>query len=69
MPRPRLPFPTLVATNQNDPLDELSKVLELARAWGSDTVDLGHVGHLNPASGYGPSPMPGQLISRLDATC
>ena len=29
-------------------------VVELGRAWGSRIVDLGEVGHLNPASGYGP---------------
>ena len=68
VPRQRLPFPSLVATSENDPLGELSRVLELARAWGSDTIDLGHVGHLNPASGYGPWPMAEQLIARLNAT-
>jgi len=28
-------------------------VAELAAAWGSKLVDLGGVGHLNPAAGYG----------------
>jgi hypothetical protein len=28
-------------------------VRELAADWGSTLVDLGEVGHLNPASGYG----------------
>ena len=67
VPRQRLPFPSLVATSQNDPLGELPRVIELAQAWGSDTVDLGEVGHLNPASGYGPWPMATQLIERLEA--
>lgn len=65
VPRQQLPFPSLVATSQNDPLGELSRVLQLAQAWGSDTVDLGNVGHLNPASGYGPWPLAEQLIARL----
>ncbi|MEM5427500.1 RBBP9/YdeN family alpha/beta hydrolase [Cupriavidus oxalaticus] len=67
VPRQRLPFPSLVATSQNDPLGELPRVLELARAWGSEVFDLGKVGHLNPASGYGPWPMAEQLIARLEA--
>lgn len=68
VPRQRLPFPSLVAISQNDPLGEHSRVIELANAWGSDTVDLGKVGHLNPASGYGYWPMAEQLIARLDAS-
>ncbi|EHP44870.1 hypothetical protein OR16_00135 [Cupriavidus basilensis OR16] len=67
VPRRRLPFPSLVATSRNDPLGELPRVIELAQAWGSDTVDLGEVGHLNPASGYGPCPRPQKSIEWLDA--
>ena len=36
--------------------DASSASRELARDWGSGLVDLGEVGHLNPASGYGPWP-------------
>ena len=32
------------------------RVAELARAWGGRLVDLGEVGHLNPASGFGDWP-------------
>jgi predicted alpha/beta hydrolase family esterase len=66
VPREPLPFPSLVATSQNDPLGELSRVIELADAWGSELVDLGRVGHLNPASGYGDWPMAERLIERLE---
>ncbi|MFE7398290.1 RBBP9/YdeN family alpha/beta hydrolase [Streptomyces sp. NPDC057557] len=55
MPTPRtpLPFPSIVAASTNDPLADVDHVAGLARAWGSRLVDLGPVGHLNPASGYG----------------
>lgn len=65
VPRQRLPFRTLVATSDNDPLASRELVLALAQDWGSDTVDLGPVGHLNPASGFGYWPMAKVLINRL----
>jgi predicted alpha/beta hydrolase family esterase len=52
-PREPLPFPSIVAASRNDPLASFDRVAELARAWGSRLVDLGNVGHLNPAAGYG----------------
>ncbi|MDT4851748.1 Serine hydrolase [compost metagenome] len=66
VPRQRLPFPSLVATSQNDPLGALDRVQALARHWGSRTVDIGAVGHLNPASGYGEWPQAVALIAALD---
>lgn len=53
MPRARLGFPSLVATSDNDPLASFEEVQALAHCWGSETVHLGPVGHLNPASGFG----------------
>ena len=67
VPREPLPFPSLVATSTNDPLGALDRVSGLARAWGSRQVDLGAVGHLNPASGYGPWPAARSLIAQLQA--
>lgn len=53
IPRERLPFPSVVAASRNDPLARFERVEALAAGWGSKLVDLGEVGHLNPASGYG----------------
>jgi uncharacterized protein len=53
VPRKLLPFPSIVAASRNDPLGRIERVAELARAWGSRFDDLGQVGHLNPASGFG----------------
>ena len=67
VPRTRLPFRSLVGASRDDPLAGYERVVELARAWGSELLDLGAVGHLNPASGYGEWPMAEALIQRLAA--
>ncbi len=56
VPRAPLPFPSIVAASRNDPLGRFERVAELAACWGGQLVDLGEVGHLNPASGYGEWP-------------
>jgi predicted alpha/beta hydrolase family esterase len=65
VPRKPLSFRSLVATSDNDPLATRERVLALAKDWASETVDLGAVGHLNPASGYGEWAMAMPLIDRL----
>jgi len=67
VPRCRLPFPSIVAASRNDPLGRYERVAELGRDWGSRVVDLGEVGHLNPASGHGPWPRAEELIAELSA--
>lgn len=63
--RAPLPFCSIVAASRNDPLGEFERVAALARDWGSELLDLGEVGHLNPASGYGEWPLARTLIERL----
>jgi len=53
IPRLPLPFPSIVAASANDPLANAVRLEALARAWGSRVHELGPVGHLNPASGFG----------------
>ena len=65
VPRGRLPFPSLVAASRNDALGKFLAVSALASDWGSQVQDLGCVGHLNPASGFGPWPAVDGLIRRL----
>jgi len=67
VPRGPLPFPSIVAASRNDPLAEFDRVQALAHAWASEFVDLGEVGHLNPASGFGDWPEADRLIARLGA--
>ena len=66
VPRKRLPFPSIVAASRNDPLASLPRVEQMAKNWGSELVQLGEVGHLNPAYGYGEWPRAIELIAQLD---
>ena len=65
IPRERLPFPSIVGASRNDPLAQFERVQGMARDWGSRLVDLGEVGHLNPAAGFGEWPRATTLISEL----
>ena len=65
IPRERLPFPSIVAGSTNDPLGRLERVEALAASWGSRFVNVGAVGHLNPAAGYGEWPRAEALIGEL----
>jgi predicted alpha/beta hydrolase family esterase len=67
MPTPRkpLPFPSLLGASSNDPLASFERTAALARNWKSTLVELGAVGHLNPAAGFGPWPQGKLLIDWL----
>lgn len=67
VPRHKLPFRSLVCVSQNDPLAALARAQQLASDWGADQRDLGAVGHLNPASGFGPWPLAQALLAELSA--
>ena len=67
VPRTRLPFRSIVAASRNDPLAGYDRVVELAAGWGSELVDLGEVGHLNPASGYAEWPRADEFIDALSS--
>ncbi|MFI7409717.1 RBBP9/YdeN family alpha/beta hydrolase [Streptomyces sp. NPDC049627] len=66
VPRSPLPFPSIVAASSNDPLGPLDRVAELTRNWAGRLVELGEVGHLNPAAGYGPWPDAEELLRELE---
>ena len=65
MPRERLAFESIVGASTNDPLGRFDRVADLAKRWGSRLVDLGAVGHLNPASGFGEWPRAESLVGEL----
>jgi uncharacterized protein len=65
-PRGQLSFPSILAGSSNDPLCARDRAVELATAWNSLFVDLGEVGHLNPAAGFGPWARGPELMAALD---
>jgi predicted alpha/beta hydrolase family esterase len=65
IPRKPLPFPSIVGASRNDPLARFDRVEAMAKDWGSRLVDLGEVGHLNPAAGFGAWPQAETLIDEL----
>jgi predicted alpha/beta hydrolase family esterase len=64
-PRHKLPFPSIVAASENDPLCGMERAEALARDWGSAVVNIGPAGHLNPAAGFGPWPRAHEFIAAL----
>lgn len=51
-----LSFPSVVIYSRSDPHASVSRSRILARAWGSEPLDVGAQGHLNTDSGHGPWP-------------
>lgn len=68
VPRGPLGFQALVAASLDDPLANIERVRQLALDWGAACVELGAVGHLNPASGFGPWPRAEELLRQLEAS-
>ncbi|WP_414224484.1 RBBP9/YdeN family alpha/beta hydrolase [Cupriavidus necator] len=67
VPRSRLPFRSIVGASRNDPLGSFERVAGLALDWDADLVDLGQVGHMNPASGHGDWPQAEAFVAQLSA--
>jgi predicted alpha/beta hydrolase family esterase len=65
MPTNRLPFPSILAASEDDAYLPVEIAPRLARAWGSEFVDLGRQGHINVASGHGDWPEGERLLKRL----
>ena len=65
VPRERLPFPSIVTASTNDPLARYGRVARYARDWGGRLVNIGTVGHLNPAAGFGEWPQALEFIREL----
>ncbi|CAM3181649.1 alpha/beta hydrolase [Paracoccus nototheniae] len=53
-PREAFDVPALVVASRNDPLVSFDASRRMAADWDADLYDLGHAGHINTASGFGP---------------
>ena len=66
VPTQVLPFPSIVVGSSNDYLARAEVVEAMANTWESEWVNLGEVGHLNPAAGFGYWPQAEDFIRQLD---
>jgi predicted alpha/beta hydrolase family esterase len=66
LPQGPLPFRSIVAGSTNDHLASLAAVTRMAEGWGAELLNLGDVGHLNPAAGFGHWQQAEALILELD---
>jgi predicted alpha/beta hydrolase family esterase len=66
LPQGPLPFRSIVAGSTNDHLASLPAVTRMAEGWGAELLNLGDVGHLNPAAGFGHWQQAEALILELD---
>ena len=66
IPLGRLAFRSIVAASTNDEWVSLERAKQFADAWGSEFVDVGAKGHINPGSGYGEWDEGLELLKRLD---
>lgn len=64
-PQAPLAFPSLVVGSMNDPYMSPEELASTAADWGSDLVNLGAVGHINIAAGFGRWPEGYALFERL----
>ncbi|HEX5682575.1 MAG TPA: alpha/beta hydrolase [Ideonella sp.] len=51
-----LPFASTLVVSASDPWMSHADALYFGRRWGSEVIELGEAGHINPAAGYGPWP-------------
>jgi predicted alpha/beta hydrolase family esterase len=54
IPEQPLGVPATLVASRNDPWMRFARASALARAWDAGLRDLGHAGHINVASGFGP---------------
>lgn len=65
LPKRPLGFPSVVVASSNDPWMRLENAQLWAERWESHFINLGHAGHINVASGYGPWPQGLALFAHL----
>ncbi len=53
IPLEKLNFKTIVVASSNDPWVSIERAQLFAKCWGSELINIGEVGHINTASGYG----------------
>ena len=63
----RLPFPSTLVLSRDDPWLDFEVGRRLGARWGARIVDVGHAGHINVDSGFGPWPLAHSLLKEMAA--
>lgn len=66
LPRTALPVLNSMVLSQNDPWMPMAVGLRWARHWGSHVVNLGDVGHINVAAGFGAFPFARRWVMAME---
>lgn len=66
VPLGKLPFRSIVVGSTDDEWVSLDRAKQYADAWGSEFVNVGAKGHINPGSGFGEWDEGLELLKRLD---
>lgn len=61
----RLRAPSVVVASTNDPWMSLDGAAHWASAWGAELINLGAVGHINTAAGFGAWPRGLEILADL----
>ena len=56
LPRERFDVPSILVASRDDPWMSFDLSRQMADTWGAELHDIGHAGHINAASGFGPWP-------------
>jgi predicted alpha/beta hydrolase family esterase len=67
-PKTKFAFPSILVGSENDVYGSIQFAKECAANWGSEFVNAGRAGHINPDSGYGPWQMGEHLLEKLVST-
>jgi serine hydrolase len=65
LPGRPLGVPAVVVASTNDSWMRFHRAAEWAETWGAELINLGAVGHINPAAGFGPWREGLAILSRL----
>ena len=66
VPLEQLPFHSVVVASTNDEWVTFERAKQFADMWGSEFVDVGAKGHINPGAGFGEWDEGLKLLDRLD---
>ncbi len=66
IPLKRLPFPSIVVASTDDEWVAIERAKHFSDAWGSEFVNVGSKGHLNPRAGFGEWNEGLEILKRLD---